>query len=89
MFAPSGLDAGFLINAEHVITRLQRGPAPAALVEIQNAAGLACKVRIAWEDPCAMAPGAQRILVEPAPESGAADLRDNAARHRFPAQFGD
>ena len=41
MFAPSGLDAGLLVDAEHVITRSQCGTAPTALVEIENAAGLA------------------------------------------------
>jgi hypothetical protein len=89
MFAPSGLDAGLLVGAEHVITWPQRGATPPALVEIENAAGLAGELRIAWEDPGAMPPGAQRVLAEPAPESGAADLRDDAARHRFLTQFGD
>ena len=89
MFAPSGLDAGLLVGGEHVIARPQRGATPTALVEIENAAGLAGESRIAWEDPDAMPPGAQRILVEPAPEGGAADLRDDPARHRFLAQFGD
>src|ERR1019366_6505406 len=67
MFAPSGLDAGLLVGAEHVITRPQCCATPAALVEIENTAGLAGEIRIAWEDPCAMPPGAQRVLAEPAP----------------------
>jgi len=89
MFPPSCLDAGLLVGAEHVITRPQCCAAPAALVEIENTAGLAGKIRIAWEDPCAMPPGAQRVLAEPALERGAADLRDDAARHCFMTQFRD
>ena len=89
MFAPPGLDAGLLVGAEHVITRPQCCAFPTALVEIEDAAGLAGELRIAWEDPGAMAPGTQCVLAEPAPERGATDLRDDAARHRLLAQFGD
>ena len=89
MFAASGLDAGFLIDAENVIVRPQCCTSPAALVEIDDAASLAGEVRITREDPGTMAPGAQRILPEPAPQRCAADLRDKAARHRLVAQFGD
>jgi len=89
MFAPSGLDAGLLVDGDYMITRPQRGTAPPALVEIENAASLTSESPIAWEDPGTMSPGARCILAEPAPKSGAADFRDDAARHRFPAQFGD
>lgn len=89
MFAPSGLDAGLFVGGEYVITWPQCGATPTALVEIENTAGLASELRIAWEDPGAMPPGAQRILAEPAPERGTADLCDDAARHRLLAQFAD
>jgi hypothetical protein len=48
------------------------------LVEIENPASLAGEIRIAGEDPCAMPPGAQSVLAEPAPKGDAADLRDDA-----------
>ena len=83
MFAPSGLNTGLLVGGEYVITRPQCGATPPPLVQIKNAAGLAGELSIAWENPGTMPPGAQCILAEPAPESGAADLCDNAARHRF------
>jgi len=89
MFAPSGLDAGLLVDGKYVITWPQCGATPPAMVEIENAARLAGELPIAWEDPGTMPPGTQRVLGEPAPESGAADFRDDAARHGFLAQFGD
>src|SRR5580765_236434 len=89
MFAPPCLDAGLFVGGEHVITRPQCGATPTALVEIENEARVASELRIAREDPGAMSPGAQRILAEPAPERGIADLRDDAARHRLLAQFAD
>ncbi len=89
MFAPSGLDAGLLVGGDYIITWPQRGAPPPALVEIENAASLASELPVAWEDPGTMSPGAQRILAEPAPQSGAADFRDDTARHCFLAQFGD
>jgi len=67
MFAPSGLDAGLLVGGEHIITWPQCVATPPALVEIENAAGLAGELPIAWEDPGAMPPWAQCILAEPAP----------------------
>lgn len=67
MFAPSGLDAGLLVGGEYIITRPQCGAMPPALVEIENATGLASELPIAWEDPGTVSPGAQRILAEPAP----------------------
>jgi hypothetical protein len=81
MFAPSGLDAGLLVGAEHVVAWSQGFALPAPLVKIEDAASFASKVGIARENPTAMTPGPQRILAEPAPNGGAADLRDDAARH--------
>ena len=35
-----------------------------------------------------MAPGSERILAEPPPEGGPADLRDEPLGHHFPPQLG-
>jgi hypothetical protein len=83
MFAPPGLDTGLLVEAQHVISRPQCCTFPAAPVQVDDAAGLAGEVRVARENPTAMAPGTQGILAKPAPERGAADLGNDAARHRF------
>ena len=88
MFAPSCLDAGLLVNAEYVIARPQRCTFPPTLVEIDDTAGFAGKLRIAREYPAAMAPRTQCVLAKPAPERGAADPGNNAAGHRLLAQVG-
>lgn len=89
MFAPPGLDAGLLVDAEHVISRPQCCTFPAPLVQVDDAASLAGELRVARENPTAMAPGTQCILAEPAPERGAADLGNDAARHCFLPQLSD
>ena len=78
-----------LVSAENVIAWPQRCTFPTALVKIEDATRLAGKLWIARKDPGAMMPGPQRVLAEPTPEGGATDLRDDAARHRLLAQFGD
>src|ERR1035441_9296408 len=64
---PNSLDAGLLVGGEHIITWSQCIATPPALVEIENAAGLAGELPIAWENPGPMPPWAQCILAEPAP----------------------
>ena len=89
MFAPAGLDAGLLVNAENVIAWPQCCTFPTALVKIEDATSLAGELRITREDPSAMTPGPQCVLAEPAPQGGAADLCNDAACHRLVAQFDD
>lgn len=89
MFAPSCLDAGLLVDAEYVIARPQRCTFPPTLVEIDDAAGFAGKLRIAREYPAAMAPRAQRVLAKPAPERRATDFCHKTARHCLLSQLGD
>jgi len=89
MFAPSCLDAGLLVNAEYVIARPQRCTFPPTLVEIDDAAGFAGKLRIAREYPAAMAPRTQCVLAKPAPERRATDFCNKSARHCLLSQFGD
>ena len=89
MLAPSGLNAGFLVGAEHVVVWSQGFPLPATVVKIEDTSSFANEVWIAREDPTAMTPGPQRILAEPTPNGGAADLRDDATCYRLLAQFCD
>jgi hypothetical protein len=89
MFAPPGLDTGLLIDAKNVIVRPQRCTFPAALVQIDDAASLAGEVWVARKDPTAVAPGTQGVLAKPAPERGAADLGNDAARNRLLTQLSD
>ena len=52
-----------------------------AFVEIEDGSGFVGKVRIARKDPASMFPGAKGIAAEPAPQSGTADLRNQALRN--------
>ena len=89
MSAPPGLDTGLLVDAEYVIARPQRCTFPPALVEIDDAAGFAGKLRITREYPAAMAPRTQCVLAKPAPERRATDFCHKTARHCLLSQLGD
>ncbi len=82
-----GLDARLFVGAEHVLPRPERDPLPAAFIEIQDPAGLERELRVAGEDPAAIAPWSQRILAEPAPQRGAADLRHDSLRHHLASKL--
>jgi hypothetical protein len=84
----AGLDARLFVGAEHVLARPQGHPLPAAFVEIEDPAGLERELRIAGEEPAAVAPRAQGILAEPAPHGGATDLRHDAVRHHGATELG-
>ena len=88
MFAPSGLDTGLLVDAEHIIARPQCCTFPPTLVEIDDTAGFAGKLRIAREYPAAMAPRTQCILAKPAPKRRATDFCHKTACHGLLSQFG-
>jgi hypothetical protein len=64
MFAPSGLNTGLLVDAQHVISWPQRYTFPAAPVQINDTASPAGEISVAWKNPTAMAPGTQRILAK-------------------------
>ena len=74
--AAAGLDARFLVGRQDVLIGPQGLALPRAGVEIQDPPGLGRKRRVAREDPTAMAPRAQGVLAEPAPQRGLADLGD-------------
>lgn len=67
MHACAGLDAGFLVTADHVIAFTQGPFFPYAVVEIQNAASLLDKERVTRPDPASIGPRANCICAEPAP----------------------
>jgi len=78
MFAPPGLNAGFFICGDNELIILQRLPFPCAGIQVQNATGFVGKVGIAREDPTAVIPGPNGILMQPAPQRAAADGRHQA-----------
>jgi hypothetical protein len=64
--AHAGLDAGFLVSAEHVLVVAERLSFPLPLVEVQDAGCLEGEVRVAGEDPRPVLPGLQGVVSEPA-----------------------
>ena len=83
------MNTGLFVCADDVIIGSQWNALPDALVKIEDGSGFAGKVRIAGEDPASMLPGPKGIAAEPAPQSSAADLSDQALRNNVLADFLD
>ena len=73
MSAATRLDTGLLIRRDHELVVLQRLAVPTTLIQIQDAARLEGKIRVAREDPGAMLPGTDGVFVQPSPNGAAAD----------------
>ena len=67
------LDGGLLVGRDDEIGLVQGSTLPSAVIEIQDAAGLAGEVGVAREDPAAVLPGADGVVMQPAPDGGFAD----------------
>jgi hypothetical protein len=87
MTAAAGLDARFFVGGQDVVIRRQRFVLPDTGVQIEDRSRFHRKIGIAREQPTAIAPRSDRIGVEPAPKSGAANCRHDAARHDFALQL--
>ena len=74
----AGLDAGLLGSRDDELVLAQRLPLPAARIQVEDPSGLNLEVGIAREDPAAVLPGADRVLVQPAPHRAVADACDQA-----------
>ena len=83
VLAGSGLDRGFLVAAHDVIAGLQQFAFPSAGVEVEVPAGLLGEVGVAREDPGAVLPRLDRILLEPAPDRDPGDLLADPASDSF------
>jgi len=68
MAARERLQLGLLVGADHELARMQPPALEPPGVEIQDAAGLAVKVRVARKDPRALLPRLDRPVVQPAPD---------------------
>ena len=85
--ALAGLDRGLLVGAEHVLAWAERLAVEDASVEVEHDARLLGKERVAREDPAAIAPGPDRVLVQPAPDRRARDRLDDATLDDEPAEI--
>ena len=79
MPAGARLNAGFPVGGDDEVVVSQGGALPRAVVEVQDPAGLVGEVGVAGEDPAAVLPRADGVLVEPAPDAGVAHGGGDAA----------
>jgi hypothetical protein len=79
MAAAARLDRGFLIRREHVLVVAQQLALEAALVQVQNTAGLGGEVRGPREDPGVVPPRLDGILGQPAAQRRGRDRLDQPA----------
>src|SRR4029453_12962157 len=79
MAAAARLDLGFLIRREHVLVLAQRLALEAALVQVQNTAGLGREVWGPREDPGVVPPRLDGILGQPAAQRRGRDRLDQPA----------
>jgi hypothetical protein len=63
MNADARLNAGFLVGGDHVFIAAQRFALPAALVKVQDSSRFLLELRIAGENPTAVLPGADGVLI--------------------------
>ena len=78
MFADASLDTGLLVGADHELISLEPLPLPVPGIEIQHATRLAHTRGIAGEDPAAVLPRTDGVVVQPAPHCLVADGGDDA-----------
>src|SRR5881397_3711429 len=64
MDAGAGLDAGLLIGGDHELILLEPPPLPDALIEVEDPPGLDSEIRVARENPAAVLPRPNGILVQ-------------------------
>lgn len=60
----AGLNAGFLVGGEHELVAAQAFALPLLGIQIEDAPGLEREIRIAREDPGAVLPGPNGVLVQ-------------------------
>jgi hypothetical protein len=77
------LDRWLLVSAHHEVARFQQLALEAALVEVEDRAGLLLEVRVAREVPRVVVPRTDRVLGQPAPYRRPGDLRDDPALDRL------
>jgi hypothetical protein len=76
-----------LVGRNHEIVVSQRLSLPLSFIEIEDPSCLGGELRVAWEDPTAVLPGANGILVQPAPQRGLTQPGNQAAVADVPAQL--
>ena len=79
MPALTRLDGGFLVGRDDAIGLVQGSTQPSAVIEVEDATGLVGEVGVAREDPAAVLPRADGVVMQQAPDGGFADAGSDAA----------
>src|SRR2546423_767849 len=83
--AEAGLNGSLLIGRDHELISLEPPAFELARVEVEHTRRSGFEVGVARKDPAAVGPG----LVEPAPDGGAGDLRNQPSADHFGLDVGD
>lgn len=67
------LNAGLLIGTQHKFVLFESPAVPNPVIEIENPASFCGKTGISWENPAAMLPWFDGVLMQPAPYGATAD----------------
>jgi hypothetical protein len=67
MLAAAGLDAGFLVSGDDKFIVFQGLILPAALIQVQDSVRFDGEGGVPGEDPTAVVPGANGVIMEPPP----------------------
>lgn len=83
----SGLNAGFLISADHVIIVTKRLALPNCLIKIKDRFRFFGEVGITRPNPTPIGPGFDGIGTQPTPDSGVTDGGDDTALYSLLCNF--
>lgn len=87
VFPRAGLDAGLFVRADYKLVRPQPAPVPEPVIEVEDPTGLLPEVGVAGENPAAMLPRTDGILVKPPPDGRVADSGDETRTAHVRAEF--
>ena len=65
-----GLNAGFFVSTDNELIFFERFAVPNPLIEVQNSSGLGDKIWVSRENPAAMLPRLDCVLMQPPPYRG-------------------
>jgi hypothetical protein len=84
----AGLEYCFFVCRDDELTRTQRASLPNAIIQIEDTPSLGREIWVAWKDPTAMSPRAERIGAEPAHKVAPLISASNPLRDHFAPNLG-
>ena len=88
VLAVASLNAGLFVGRDDKFILLEGPVVPAASIQIQYPVGLNGKGRIAGEDPTAVIPGPNCVLMKPTPNGASGDCRHQTRGNDLPGNIG-